>query len=100
MRKAQKVSGPYFEGQIPSECGHYYPDVLRLRDEKKDDGKYVRVMDCAFCGQYEIGLDLESLNPLMAQKLREKRYDIGTRERDVAGKRKSEKRRLWKNRNR
>ena len=86
------MSGPYFEGQIPSKCGHYYPDVLRLRDERKGDGEYVRVMDCAYCGQYEIELDLQSLAPAIAQKLYERGYDIGTREIDVARKRKVKKR--------
>jgi hypothetical protein len=91
-QKSSKMSGPYFDGQMPSTCGHYYPDVLRLRDEKKDDGKYVRVIDCAYCGQYEIELDLRSLSPAIAQKLRKKGYDIGIRERDVARKRKRKKR--------
>lgn len=27
------MPGPYFPGQLPSDCGHYYPDVLRVRDD-------------------------------------------------------------------
>lgn len=88
------MSGPYFEGQMPSECGHYYPDVLRLRDKKKDNGKYVRVMDCAYCGQYELELDLRSLIPPMTQKLRKRGYDIGIKEKYVARVRKRKKRQL------
>jgi hypothetical protein len=39
------VPGPYFSGQQPSPCGHYYPDVLRLRDEKRQDGAFVRTRE-------------------------------------------------------
>jgi hypothetical protein len=39
------MSGPYFKGQQPADCGHFFPDVLRLRDERSADGKFVRVVD-------------------------------------------------------
>ena len=51
-----KPTGPYFEGQAPSECGHYFPDVLRLREEPRDDGNYVRIVYCEHCGVHEVEL--------------------------------------------
>jgi hypothetical protein len=41
---------PYFEGQNPHPCGHYYPDVMRVKDEKLEDGTVVRVTHCIACG--------------------------------------------------
>ncbi len=43
---------PYFKGQEPALCGHYYPDVVRLVDLQKN-GKFMRVFDCVHCGLYE-----------------------------------------------
>jgi hypothetical protein len=77
------MKGPYFKGQQPSECGHYYPDVLRLQDEKKSDTKYVRVMDCAYCGRYELEIDLLNLGPELVRNLLKKGDDIGTRESEI-----------------
>lgn len=77
------MSGPYFEGQVPSSCGHYYPDVLRLRDEKKKDGTYVRVIHCTHCGLTEHPLDLKSLDRKFARKLRWRKVIVSTKEEDV-----------------
>ena len=38
----------------PPSCGHRYPDVLRLRDEVRADGTFVRITDCRHCGRAEI----------------------------------------------
>jgi hypothetical protein len=38
----------------PPSCGHGYPDVLRLRDEVRADGRFVRITDCRYCGRAEI----------------------------------------------
>lgn len=38
----------------PPSCGHGYPDVLRLRDEVRADGTFVRMTDCRHCGRAEI----------------------------------------------
>ncbi len=38
----------------PPSCGHGYPDVLRLRDEVRADGTFVRLTDCRHCGRAEI----------------------------------------------
>src|SRR2546426_9437649 len=38
----------------PPSCGHRYPDVLRLRDEVRADGTFVRLTDCRHCGRAEI----------------------------------------------
>jgi hypothetical protein len=37
----------------PPSCGHRYPDVLRLRDEVRADGTFVRLTDCRHCGRAE-----------------------------------------------
>jgi hypothetical protein len=38
----------------PPSCGHGYPEVLRLRDEVRVDGTFVRMTDCRHCGRAEI----------------------------------------------
>src|SRR6266568_8865012 len=38
----------------PPSCGHGYPEVLRLRDEVRADGTFVRMTDCRHCGRAEI----------------------------------------------
>ena len=38
----------------PPSCGHTYPEVLRLRDEVRADGTFVRITDCRYCGRAEI----------------------------------------------
>jgi len=45
------MRGPYFKGQTAADCGHYYPDVLRIMDFK-DDCRTLRVYDCRECGGF------------------------------------------------
>ena len=45
---------PSVESWRPPSCGHGYPDVLRLRDEVRADGTFVRITDCRHCGRAEI----------------------------------------------
>ena len=78
------MPGPYFPGQQPSSCGHYYPDVLRLRDEKRDDGTLVRIMDCSYCGRYELQLDPQGLAEELVRELNRKGVDVGTREEEIS----------------
>ena len=90
------MSGPYFPGQEASSCGHFYPDVLRLRDEQKPDGTFVRVVDCKYCGQYEKPLDIEWLSPVIAQQLKRQGVIEGIKEKDVAKVREKELKRMKK----
>ena len=46
------MSGPYFQGQQPSPCGHCYPDVLRIRDEITRLNRPRRLLNCIYCGDY------------------------------------------------
>jgi hypothetical protein len=86
--------GPYFKGQQPSSCGHYYPDVLRLRDEKREDGTFVRIVDCRYCGRREFQLDARALDKALVRKLNKKGFDVGTREEEVSIVREKELKRL------
>jgi len=64
----------------PVRCDHPYPDVLRLRDERKADGAFVRVLDCTKCGRYEIPLDIDDLEPILRLKLQFIGRDVAIRE--------------------
>lgn len=88
------MPGPYFSGQQQSSCGHYYPDVLRLRDEKRQDGTFVRIMDCSYCGRYELQLDPQTLDQEIVRKLNKKGLDVGTKEDEISEVRKKELGRL------
>jgi len=77
------MTGPYFTGQQPSSCGHYYPDVLRLRDEKRADGTLVRIVDCKYCGKYQFPLDPSALDEELVRELHQKGFVVGTREEEV-----------------
>lgn len=44
---------PYFHGQEPCECGHYFTDVLRIKDVRRK-GRWYRILDCMFCGKYRL----------------------------------------------
>jgi len=50
----------------PPSCGHRYPDVLRLRDEVRADGTFVRLTDCRHCGRAEMPFPAS----LLAEELR------------------------------
>lgn len=58
----QRSTGHYFKSQIPAQCGHYYPDVIRVRDESRA-GKFVRILDCCLCGRYEIQISKTNFQP-------------------------------------
>ena len=82
--RSVSVSGPYFSGQVSAECGHYYPDVLRLRDEKRPDGSIVRISDCRYCGRSELVLEAHSLDKGLIRRLNKTGVDVGIREEDLA----------------
>lgn len=88
------MPGPYFSGQQPSPCGHYYPDVLRLRDEKRQGGAFVRILDCSYCGRYEAPLDVQTLDNELRRQLDQTGFDIGTREEEISEVRRMELKRL------
>jgi len=67
-----------------NKCSHTYPAVLRLRDERKADDTFVRVLDCAECGRYEIPLDINSLDQFLRLQLQFIGEEIGIREDKVA----------------
>ena len=77
------MAGPYFTGQQPSSCGHYYPDVLRLRDEKREDGTFVRITDCKYCGRDQCQLDPSALDEELMYELNQKGFAIGAREEEL-----------------
>ena len=58
---------PYAEGQKPSKCGHFYPDVLRVKDFKKS-GKVYRLLNCVHCGDYPVEIDHHTYNPDVANR--------------------------------
>jgi hypothetical protein len=78
------LPGPYFSGQKPSSCGHFYPDVLRLRDEKRADGSYVRIVDCTVCGKLELPLDPATLSPDLVHTLDRDGVLAGIKEEELA----------------
>jgi hypothetical protein len=82
------MTGPYFAGQQPSSCGHYYPDVLRLRDEKRADGTFVRITDCRYCGREAFPLDPGALDEALVRELNTKGWARGVREEEIADVRK------------
>ena len=90
------MTGPYFTGQQPSSCGHYYPDVLRLRDEKRENGTFVRIIDCSYCGRYELPLDPRTLDEEFVCKLNKKGFDEGVREEEISEARKKALKRIFK----
>jgi hypothetical protein len=92
------MPGPYFPGQQPSSCGHYYPDVLRVRDEKTSNGTFVRIIDCVYCGRRERELDPQTLDPELVRKLNEKGFDVGVTEEEISEVRKRELQRMLSNR--
>ena len=59
---------PYFEGQKRQPCGHYYPDVVRVKSIKKD-GDYFNVLSCAICGEYIVKLYPERTSDRLIQLL-------------------------------
>jgi hypothetical protein len=58
----------------PPSCGHTYPDVLRLRDEVRADGTFVRLTDCRYCGRAEVPF----LARILAEELRRDLVAMGS----------------------
>ncbi len=57
-----KNQGPYYENQKSAPCGHYYPNVMRVKDIIRE-GSAVRILDCEICHkQYEMEISPESFN--------------------------------------
>lgn len=70
------MPGPYFKGQTAANCGCFFPDVVRLRD---DFTRKKRILHCVVHGQYEIPLpsgvekkDCSDMNPIPTDEWREK----------------------------
>ena len=62
---------PYFNNQEPNECGHYHPDVLLVKDFKKD-GEYFRTLNCKYCGDFIVPLHSFQFNREYIQRLDDK----------------------------
>jgi hypothetical protein len=101
--------GPRAEGQprsqgveesaapwTPPSCGHTYPDVLRLRDEVRADGTFVRLTDCRYCGRAEIAFPASILAEELRRDLEATGALPGIREEEVEVVRQREERRLGK----
>ncbi|MAG19898.1 hypothetical protein CL618_00510 [archaeon] len=86
------IAKPYFTGQIPSQCGHYHPDVIRIRNEKIGE-VYIRVLDCVVCGEIEEQLDPNMLSEELVREL-DLNGVSGTDENDLKERRKIELERI------
>lgn len=54
--------GPYFKGQQASPCGHYYPDVVRIKDWTR--GRISRrLLNCICCGGYLVPIEGYAVSP-------------------------------------
>jgi len=63
MNNKRKSKKPYMPGQQPCQCGHFYPDVIRLYDEVApfdEIGTHIgiRVLHCDYCGIIKIPIDI------------------------------------------
>ena len=65
-----------------------------MRDERKHDGTFVRIMDCRYCGRYELPLDPRAIDRQLVRKLRRKGFDLGIKEEEISEFRKKELERL------
>ena len=77
----------------PPSCGHAYPDVLRLRDEVRDDGTFVRLTDCRYCGRAEIAFPASILTEDLRRELEAMGYLSGIAEDEIEAVRQREERR-------
>ena len=80
----------------PPSCGHRYPDVLRLRDEVRADGTFVRITDCRHCGRAEIPFPASILAEELRRDLEATGSLPGISEEEVEVVRQREERRLGK----
>ena len=78
----------------PLSCGHTYPDVLRLRDEVRADGTFVRLTDCRYCGRAEIPFPATILAEEFRRELEETGYSLGIDEDEIEVVRQRAERRL------
>jgi len=63
------VTGPYLIGQKPYSCGHYYPDVLLVKDSLQGN-KVNRDIFCFKCNlTYPEEIPIESVNKSLLSKL-------------------------------
>jgi hypothetical protein len=101
--------GPRSEGQpkgqgveesgapwTPPSCGHTYPEVLRLRDEVRADGTFVRLTDCRYCGRAEIPFPASILAGELRRDLEATGSLPGISEDEIEVVRQREERRLGK----
>jgi hypothetical protein len=82
----------------PPSCGHTYPDVLRLRDEVRADGTFVRLTDCRYCGRAELAFPASILAEELRRELEATGSLPGIAEEEIAVVRQREARRLRKRR--
>jgi len=80
----------------PPSCSHPYPDVLRLRDEVRADGTFVRLTDCRYCGRAEIAFPASILAEDLRRELETRGSLPGIAEDEIAVVRQREARRLRK----
>jgi hypothetical protein len=78
----------------PPSCGHGYPDVLRLRDEVRADGTFVRITDCRYCGRAEIPFPARILAEGLRLELEATGFLGGIAEDEIEAVRQREERRL------
>ena len=78
----------------PPSCGHSYPDVLRLRDEVRADGTFVRMTDCRHCGRAAIPFPASILAEELRLELEATGVLAGIAEDEIAAVRQRAERRL------
>ncbi len=77
----------------PPSCGHRYPDVLRLRDEVRADGTFVRMTDCRHCGRAEMPFPASLLAEEVRLELEATGSLAGIAEKEIEAVRQREERR-------
>jgi len=86
MNNKRKSKKPYMPGQQPCQCGHFYPDVIRLYDKVApfdDIGTHIgiRVLHCDYCGIIKIPIDSFDFNGLSKDTTEEEIQAIKEQER-------------------
>jgi hypothetical protein len=85
---------PIAASWTPPSCGHSYPDVLRLRDEMRADGTFVRITDCRYCGRAQIPFPAHILAEELRLELEATGSLAGIAEEEIAAVRQRAERRL------
>ena len=62
--------------------------------QKRQDGTFVRIMDCGYCDRYELQLDPQTPDQEIVRKLNKKGLDVGTKEDEISEVRKKDLGRL------